>query len=96
MQEELRGTAPAHDLDVAPQHALRVSGAERFHRCFLGGESAGKMNRGNAPTPAVSDLALGENAVNESIAVALDGLRNAIDVGRVDSQPDDIRHDATA
>src|SRR5262245_5516146 len=77
VQEELWGAAPAHDFDIAPQHALRMSGAERFHRRLLGGESAGKMNRGNTPAPAVGDLALGENAIDEPIAVSLDGLRNA-------------------
>lgn len=96
VQVELRRAAAAHDFDVAPQHALRVSGAERLHRRFLGGEAAGKMDRRNAAAPAVGDFAVGENAVNEPIAVSLDRLRNAIDVGRIESQPDDVRHDATA
>ena len=31
-------TVAPDDLDVAPQHALRMAGAERFHRRFLRGE----------------------------------------------------------
>ena len=44
VQPQLRRTAAADHLDVAPEHALRMAGAERFHRRFFGGEPAGKMN----------------------------------------------------
>ena len=33
------------DLDVAPQHALRMAGAERLHRRFFRRKPAGKVNR---------------------------------------------------
>lgn len=74
VQLELRRTARlADDLDVAPQHALRVAGAERFHRGFLRGEAAGEVNRGIAAAHAVCDFAFGEYAVRKTIAVAVDG-----------------------
>src|SRR5882672_11864919 len=68
---QLRRTAAADHLDVAPQHALRVARAERFHGCFLRGETAGEMNSRHPPACAVSDLAFGEDAAGEPLAVPL-------------------------
>ena len=69
---QLRRTAVADDLDVAPQHATRVAGAERLHRRFLGGEASGKMDGRLAPPLAVRDFAVGEDPMQEPVAVALD------------------------
>ena len=89
VQLQLRGTpGPADDLDVAPEHALRVPGAERFHRGFLRSKAAGKMNRGVAPPHAVRDFTFGEDAVCESLAVALDGGGDSWDVGGVEPESD--------
>ena len=96
VQVELRRTAAPHDFDVAPQHALGVPGAERFHRGFLGREPAGEMNGWQATLPAVGDLTVGEDSMHEAVAIFFDRLRDAVDVGRVDPQPDDVRHDAQA
>jgi hypothetical protein len=91
MQLKLRGTAAAtHHLHVAPQHALRVAGAERLHGGFLRGKSTRKMNGGDATTGAVRDLSFGEDSLKESLAVAFDHICNTIDVGRVDTKADDV------
>src|SRR5262245_45988602 len=87
-----RRTAAADDLDVAPQHALRVAGAERLHRGLLGGEAAGKVDFGLAAPLAVRHFSLGEDTMDETIAVTFDGRGDARNVGRVDSQSDDLRH----
>ena len=66
VQLQLRRAAAPDDLDVAPEHAVRVAGAERLHRRFLRGEAAGEMNRRLPPPRAVRDLAFGEDAVQEA------------------------------
>ena len=83
----------AHDLDVAPQHALRVAGAERLHRRFLRREPAGEMGR-RVPAPRrVRNFAVGEDAAQKSIAVARDRRFDAVDFGRIHSDTDNIgRH----
>ena len=61
-----------------------MAGAERLHRRFLRGKPRGERRRRVAPTPAVRDFPLSEHAVNEPVAIALDGLSDAADLGRVD------------
>jgi hypothetical protein len=90
LQLQLRRPAgPADDLDVTPQHALRVAGAERLHRRFLGREPAGKMDRRMAAAHAVRDFAVGEDAPSESIAVALERRGDARNLRGIESQTDD-------
>ena len=96
VQLQLRRPAAPHDLDVAPQHALRMAGAERLHGCFLGREAAGKMNCRHAPSTAVGHFVLGEDAMHEAVAVALDGLGNARNISGIDPQSNDVRLDASA
>src|SRR5262245_45520592 len=91
-----RRAAAADDLDVAPQHALRVASAERLHRGFLGGEAAGKVDFGLAAALAVRNFGLGEDTMDKAITVPFDGRGDAWNVDRVDSQSDNIRHDASA
>src|SRR5438093_1736418 len=73
--------AGAEHLHVAPQHTERMPGAERFHRGFLRGEASGKMNGRLAAAGAVGDLALSEDAAEETIAVPLDDVGDAVYVG---------------
>lgn len=84
-----RAAGPAHDFDVAPQDILRAAGAERLHRGFLRSEPAGEMNRRMAASHAVRDFAVGENALAESVAVALERRDDAGDFCGVESEADD-------
>ena len=89
VQLQLRRTAgPANDFDVAPEHALRVAGAQGFHRGFLRGKPAGKMNFRMAAAHAVRDFAVREDALRESFAVALDGRGDARNLRSVKPEPD--------
>ena len=92
MKPQLGRTTVTHHLDIAPQHALRMSGAEGFHRRFLRREPPGEMNRGDAPSRAVRDLTVCEDTLEKPLAVARDRVRDAVDVGRVEPEPDDSRH----
>src|SRR5262245_44165211 len=74
---EPRRAAAADDLDVAPEHALRVPGAERLHRGFLGCEPASEVNLRLAAPQAVRRFVLGEDTMDEAVAVALDGRGDA-------------------
>ncbi len=94
VQRELRRAAAAHDFDVAPQNAARVAGAERFHRCFLRGEAAGKMDGRNAATEAVIEFAGREDALQKAVAVPVDRIGNPVDIGGVQAQTDDVCHDS--
>ena len=89
---ELRRTAAAHDLDVPPQHLLRVSRAERLHAGFLGREPSGKVDRGHAAAIAIGNFPVGEDAAQKPLAVALDRGGDAIDFRGVKTEPDDVRH----
>src|SRR6266851_5755778 len=63
MQRELRRAAASNDLDVAPQHALRMAGTERLHRGLLRREAAREMNGRVPPARAVGDLAFSEDSL---------------------------------
>ena len=86
MKPQLRGAADADDFDIAPEHALRVSRAERLHRRFFGRETAGQMGRRIPPARRLGDLAVGEHATQKSVAKSRDGGFNPIDFSGI--QPD--------
>src|ERR1700704_4280264 len=88
VQLQLRGTAAADHFHVAPENAVRVAGAERFHRRLFGGETPGEMNRGVAATHAVRDFVVREDAMSEALAVALDAGGDAGDVRSVEADSD--------
>ena len=88
---QLRGAAVPHHFDVAPEHAARVSGAERLHRRFLCRESAGKMNGRHPAARAVDDLAVGEHASHEPLAVPRERLGDAVDIRDVQAESDEVR-----
>src|SRR5688500_8868321 len=69
----------AHDLDPAPEHPLRVTGAERLHRRLLRREARGKGRCEILLAAAIGDLSLGEDALHEALAVALDRLGDPAD-----------------
>ena len=90
---QLRRAAFAYHLDVPPQDLLGMSGAERLHRRFLCGEAPGKMDFRVTSPLAVGDLTLCKHALQETIAEALDGVRDPRDVGRVDAKPENVGHE---
>lgn len=65
---------------------------EGLHRGFLGGKSTGKVDGRQVPPRAVRDLLLREDALEEAVAEAFDGVGDPIDVGDVESQTDDGGH----
>ncbi len=96
MKPQLRRSPVAHDLDIAPQHTLRMAGAKRFHRRLFRREPTGKMGSRVTASRGVSDLTLGEDTAHESIAVSRNHRLDAINFGRIHSDPDNIRgHGAT-
>ena len=82
---------PDH-FDVAPEHLLRMPGAERLHPGFFGGEPAGEMDRGHAAPCTVRNLSLCEDAAQEPVAEPFDGGRDAVDFRGVEAEPDDVGH----
>jgi hypothetical protein len=93
MKPQLRGTALPDHFDAAPQHLLCVTGPKRLHGRLFRGKAACEMNRGVVSAHAVGDFALGEYTLQEPIAEALDGCGNTGDIGRIEAQTDDVRHD---
>ena len=74
MEAQRGGPSVADDLDVVPQ-SLGVTGAERLHRRFLGGEPAGQVRGGVAVPGTIGNLAVGEDPPQEAVAVARDRCR---------------------
>src|SRR5438128_12528704 len=89
MELQLRRAAVPDHLDVAPQNALRVAGAERFHGGFLGGKARGEMGRRHPAPRAVGNLAVGEDPAHKPVAVAFDDVGDPSDIRRVESDSDD-------
>lgn len=94
MKPQLRRRAGrAHHLDVAPEHALGVPGAKRFHRRFFRGETAGEMGCGIPATRRVGDFPLREDALQKAIAIPADGGGDPINFGGIQPDADNIcRH----
>jgi hypothetical protein len=90
VQPQLRRTPPTHDLDVAPEDALRVARAEGFHGRFLGCEAAGKVDRRLTTPHAVRHLALREDTMGETLAVTRDRGEDTRDVSRVQTESNDV------
>jgi hypothetical protein len=92
MELQLRRTAASNDFDRPPEHLRRVASAQRLHGRFLGGEAPGEVNRRVPATKTVGDLAFGEDALDEALAVSLDRVLDARDVGGVDAETNDGGH----
>lgn len=90
MQLQLRWSAAPYHLDVAPQYALRVAGAERLHCCLFCCKASSEVNGRVAAAHAVGHLGLGKNSVGKTLAIPLDRGGNARDVRRVEPDSDDI------
>ena len=90
VQLQLRRAAASHHLDVAPQHASRVTGAECLHRRLFRGKASGEMNGRVVAAHAVRHFGLGKNAIRKTLAVPLDGGGNARDVRCVEPDSDDV------
>ena len=95
VQLELRRAAAPNNLYIAPEHPKRMAGAERFHRRFLCGKAAGKVNRRHPATRAVRHFAVSEYAPQEPLPVSLDRVGDAIDIRGVQTESENVRH-ATA
>src|SRR5688572_29994224 len=80
LEPELRRAAAPEHLDAAPEHAARMAGAERLHCCFLRRKPGGKRRDRVTPAPAVCNFLLGEHALDEAVAVTVDGIANAGDL----------------
>lgn len=92
VKTQVRRATVADDLDIAPQHALRVTGPERFHGRLFRREAAREMNRGYAPMRAVRNLAGREDPLQKAVAIPCDRRLDAVDIGRIEPEPDDIWH----
>lgn len=96
MKLQLRGTTVPDDLDVAPENAARVPGPKRLHGRLFCCKASGKMSRGDAVSGAVGNFAVGKDAMEEPLAVPLDGVGDTVDVSGIESESDDIRHASPA
>ena len=92
MKLQLRRTAAAHDLNITPEHLLGMSGSERFHRRLFGSEAPGKVDRRIPSALAVRDLAVGEDAMQETLSVSLDCRGDARYIGSIEAKANDGRH----
>jgi len=87
---QVRRAAVPHNLDVAPEDAPGVAGAERFHGRFFRGKASGEMNGRHAPPHGVGDFAVREHALQKPNPVSRDGGGDAVDIRCVQAEPDDV------
>lgn len=93
MKLQLRRSAVSNDLDITPEHLLRVAGPERLHGCLLCGKAPREMDGRLTPALAIRDFTFGKDALKKAFAVSFDGGRNSRNIGGIDPQADDVRHD---
>lgn len=91
-----RWTAAAHDFDILPQDAARVTGAERLHRRLFRRKSPGKMRSGISPPSTIGNLAGSEHALQEALAVALEDVGEAGNISGVETDAENVHDLATA
>src|SRR5262245_37577644 len=72
-----RRAMAADYFDASPEHALRMSGAERLHGCLFGRKARRKRGCEIALPAAIRDLSFGKHPTNETIAVAGNRFANA-------------------
>ena len=90
VQPQLRRSSRlTDDFDVAPQHTLRVSCSERFHRGLFGREPAREMNRRIVTPHTVRNFSLSKDSAGEPVTVAFERRSDSRDVRRVESEPND-------
>ncbi len=93
---EMEGWTPAGiaaDFQFLPGNAVVNAGTESLGGGFLSGETGGEGFGGVGFCPAIVDFGGGKDAAEESVAVALDGTRDARHFDEVD--PGTHEHEAT-
>lgn len=96
MQPELRRAKRAEDFNILPEHAARMTRAERFHCRFLGGEAPGEMRHGVPPARTIGNLTLREDTAQEPLSVSFKRAGDAWEVGGINSQSEDSHGSAPA
>ncbi len=76
-------------VEIAPPHRLSDPGPEGFRKRFLGRKARREMARGKFHRVGISDLALGEDAVQKTVAETLDRILDPRAIDQVDTNADD-------
>jgi hypothetical protein len=76
------------NLKLIPRDSPADAGTERLRSRFFGGETSGEAFRTCPSTAAVGDLIIGVNSPQKSFAVALDRLRDTLNLNQVHASPD--------
>src|SRR6266700_199319 len=80
------------DAEVAPENPAAKAGAERLGGGLLGGEAAGiARSAGRAAAIAAAALGFGEDAVEKTLAKALDRLLDPANVDQIATDAEDHR-----
>ena len=87
MEQQLGRATSTKDLDITPEHAARVPGAECLHGCFLSRKARSKRRSGVVPAQAVRDLVLSEHTEQEPIAEALDRSGDTRNLSSINARP---------
>jgi hypothetical protein len=91
-----RWTAASDNLNVFPQHATRMSSAKRLHRRFFRGKSAGEVRSGISSPGTIGNLTGGKHPLQEAFTIAFEHGRQPGNIGRVQSDAEDVHDPATA
>src|SRR5688572_15409428 len=81
VKPQLRWAPRAVHLDIPPENALRVAGADRLHPRLFRRKPTGDVRSGIPATEAVRKLVVRQNPLQKAIAESLDRIRNTGNVG---------------
>src|SRR5258706_73609 len=85
MKPNLGWTVTSRDLDPGPEHAARMAGPQRLHGRFLCLEARRKRRGEISSGAAIGNLFFSEHPLEEPVTVAFDHVRDALDLGRVET-----------
>src|ERR1700761_5226704 len=75
-------------LKFIPGDAAADPRPQSFCRCFFGGKAGRETFRAGAFATAIGDLIIGENAAQKTVAIALDRLRDALNLDQIHAGSD--------
>lgn len=93
---QARRSTTANHLDVFPEDAARVAGAECFHGRFLRGEATRQMRGRVPPLGTIGNLAVGKHTLQEAFAVTVENRGHPWNVGGVETNTENVHARATA
>jgi hypothetical protein len=96
MQPQLRRAKSPEHFDILPEDSAGVAGSQGFHRRFLRGKPPGQVRHRIAALRTIGNLSVREYTAQKTFPISLERAANSRNVGRIDSQSEDVHDSAPA